>query len=139
MVGFVVFSPIVKTTSCFFIIKPEGNEADNDMGDSPGWVPRFEMVVSDGKADLLILLEAAVFGGKHYIRRHGRISIWADNFSAVVSTLIIVVEAKDYKVPYKWIFWIWSTDVIVDDLTVLFNLAFEVFLDLSRFSLESHI
>ena len=87
------------------------------------------MIVSDRKANFFIWFKSSVVHGQHDVRRSSWIVLWADNLSEVITTFIVISESEDNEVPCKRIFWIWSADVVVSDLSELFNLSIEIFLN----------
>ena len=97
------------------------------MSYSPCWIPGLWMEVCNGQTDLLTRIESTIVHHYHNIGWSSWIILGANNFTEVITTFIIISESEDNKVPSEWIFWIRSTNIIVNDLTVLFNLIVSVF------------
>ena len=136
---FVILFIGVERSSCLFVTQPEWNAAHNDMSNSPSWVPWFWMIISDGQANFFVWLEGTIVHCKHNIWWSSWIVLRTNNFTKVVTTFIVSIKVENYEIPGKWVFWIWSTNVIVSYLSMFFNLVVKIFLNFFAFSRKSHI
>ena len=139
MENFIISFIGIQRPSCAFILKPEWNAANNYMSYVPSWIPWFWVVISYWKTNLFVWHEAAIICEKSDVWWCSWIIFWADNFTKIVTTFIIIIETKDHKVPDKWIFRIRSTNIVINYLSMLFNLSIKIFFDFFRFPWESHI
>merc|ERR1711937_71219 len=144
-VGFILLLELVEfavvdSTISVLASLPEGSKTDDDLAYLPDWVPGLWMVVGNGEADTFIPgVEATVSGLHNDFWSLSWVLLWADNFTHVEATLVLlVVKAEDNVVPGVDVLWVWQADEAIIDLSSLLDLGLDVLYSHLSFSLKSH-
>lgn len=116
------------------------NQTYNNWSDGPNWIPTLRVIVWYAQTYPGICLKSAGFSSHHYSWWLPRIICWKNQFAHIISTLVLVGEIKNHKMPCKNIVGLRGSNKIFCYLPVFgfFNMLLQLLSQNFILFLESH-